>query len=85
MDILETNCDDWREVNCRHCKYSKYTETFHNKKSVIQSECKRIDHNYIRFAKPFFSDMIAAGGLHIVVLILNLVQGIRGYIITGMR
>lgn len=51
---METNCDDWCEVNCRHCKYSRYTETFQNKKSIIQSECKRIDHNHIRFANPCF-------------------------------
>lgn len=51
---METNCKDWCSVSCKHCKYSRYTETFHNKKIIIQSECKRIDHNHIRFAKPFF-------------------------------
>jgi hypothetical protein len=60
---LETNCDDWYEVNCRHCKYSQYTETFQNKKSIIQSECKRIDHNHIRFANPCFIGHACGGNL----------------------
>lgn len=51
---METNCEDWCSVSCKHCKYSQYTEMFHDKKTIIQSECKRIDHNHIRFAKPFF-------------------------------
>lgn len=48
---MNTNCDEWLSLQCGHCIWFNAKADLSN----VESQCKRLDHKHLRFAKKIFA------------------------------
>lgn len=48
---MNANCDEWPSLQCGHCKWFNANADLSN----VESQCKRLDHKHLRFAKKIFA------------------------------